>query len=116
MGGIDATFTKSDKEIAAHVLSNLPKGYKSVKTILEMDDDHLDDLDKVKKRITKHWKTNYRKKSKKKSRYSSSSESSDDSSSESESSESTKRNRRSRRKKDKHALNITDPPKQDRRN
>ena len=107
---IDTAFMKSDKEVTAHILNNLPKGYKAIKTIIQMNDNYLDDLGKVKKQITKHWKANFRKKSRK-SKYDSSS---DDSSSNSESSEEIKKKRSKNKKKDQYALNIQ--VQEDRRN
>ena len=70
------------------------------------------------KKISKHWKTNFRKKSrKKKNKYaSSSSESSSSSSDSDDSSADTKKERRtSRKKRDEYALNVNDT-KQDTRN
>ena len=99
--GIDAAFAKSEKEIAAHILSSLPKGYKAVKTIIQMDDNHLDDVSKLKKHIVKHWKANFRKKARKSKNQSSS----DDESSSS--SEESRKERRTRKKKgDELALNV----------
>ena len=63
LGEIDKDFTKSKKEICAHILNSLPKAYNAVKTVIQMVDNHLDDLDAVKKSIAKHWKVNYRKSS-----------------------------------------------------
>ena len=103
---IDTDFAKSEKEVAAHIINNLPKGYSAVKTIIQMDDQYLNDVEKLKKQITKHWKTNFRKKGKKKKK---------DSSSESDSDESTDDDKRkSGKRKDEFALNISD--KHDRRN
>ena len=45
LDAIDNTFVKSEMEVTAHILSNLPKGYKSVKTIIQMDDNYLDEED-----------------------------------------------------------------------
>ena len=106
---IDSDFAKSEKEIAAHILASLPKGYKTVKKFIKMGDNYLDDLDKVKKQIAKHWKSTYRKKIKK-------DESSDDSSSSSSSSdESDAKKKKKKNKGDQYALNVNET-KQDRRN
>ena len=107
--GIDTSFKKSEKEVAAHILNSLPRGYKSVKTIIQMDDNYLDDLSKVKKQITKHWKTSFRKKARK-GKYDSSSESSS-----SDSSEESRKHRKGKKKGDEYALNV-ETPKQDTRN
>ena len=116
LGDIDADFAKSKKEVCAHILNSLPKGYSRVKTVIQIEDNHLDDLDAVKKSISKHWKVNHRKISKKKTKYeSSSSESSevDSSSSKSSSDDSSidrkkkkKRKESKNRGKDKYALNV----------
>ena len=63
---IDKDFGKSKKELAAHIINSLPKGYKSIKTVIQMEDDYLDNLDEIKKVVTNHWKVNYRNKVKKK--------------------------------------------------
>ena len=97
---IDSDFKKSKKEIAAHILSNLPRGYKTCKAIIKLGDNYLDDLDKIKKQVAKHWKTKHRKRT---SRYNSSDSESDSESSSSSSSES-EREVRKRKKKDKYAL------------
>ena len=44
---IDKDFAKSEKEVVAHILANLPKGYKTVKRFIKMKDKYLDDFDKV---------------------------------------------------------------------
>ena len=44
---IDMDFVKSDKEVAVHILVNLPKGYKTARKFIKMGDKYLDDLDKV---------------------------------------------------------------------
>ena len=104
---IDSDFKKTDKEVAAHILANLPKGYTTVSKFIKMGDNYLDDLDKVKKQISKHWKSNLRKKARK-------DDSSDDSGSQSSSDESD--NERTKRKsKDQYALNVNEET-QDRRN
>ena len=105
---IDSAFKKSEKEIAAHILANLPKGYSTVKKFIKMGDKYLDDLDKVKKQVSKHWKSNYRKKSKK---Y----DSSDESSVSSSSDDSSRDERKRKSKKDQYALQINET-KQDKRN
>ena len=103
LGEIDSDFKKSEKEMAAHVLSNLPRrGYNNLKDMIKMNDNYLNDLDKVKKQVSKHWKSKHRKK---KGKYdSSSSESEDDSSSDSSYEERSKRKRK--KKRDLYALNI----------
>ena len=101
---IDSTFMKSDKELVAHILNNLPKAYKSLKTNIQMEDDYLDDLEDVQEKITKFWKLNFRRAKKKK--YDSSSDESDDSSSSSDEDTKTKK-----RNKDKLALAITEETK-----
>ena len=93
--------------MAAHILANLPKGYRSMKTIIQMEDNYLDDLEKVKKQVAKFWKTRYRNRSKK--HYKSDSDSSSNSSSDS-SVEADDKTRK--RKGDKYALN-TDAEKRD---
>ena len=103
---IDNEFKKSSKELGAHILANLPKGYRTIKKIIRMDDNYLDDLDKMKARISKHWKNTYRKKSKKNDYSSDSSDSSDSSGSDEED-----RKRTKSKKKDKYALNIEDEKK-----
>ena len=108
---IDVSFSKGDKEMAAHILSSLPKGYKSVKTVIQMDDNYLDDVTKVKKQIVKHWKANFRKKSRRSKHESSS----DSESSESSSDESRKHRKNRKGKKDELALNVENV-KQDSRN
>ena len=50
---IDNDFMKSDKEVAAHILANLLKGYKTIKKFIKMGDKYLDDLEKVKKQVSK---------------------------------------------------------------
>ena len=97
---IDPDFKKTEKELGAHILANLPKGYRTIKNIIRMDDNYLDDLSAMKKRIAKHWKNTYRKKTKK--NYDSSDSSSGDSSSDSEVNKKRKKNK----KKDKYALNV----------
>lgn len=105
LNDIDTDFSKSDKEVGVHIINNLPKGYGVVKTIIQMNDKYLDDLEKLKKQITKHWKTNFRKKASKKKHVSSSKSESDDSEDQ---------KAKSGKKKDEFALNINE--KQDRRN
>ena len=110
---IDPDFAKSDKELSAHIIRRLPKGYKSLKTIIRMDDNHLDNLTHLKDIIAKHWKENFRgktkkRKSKRKERndYSddeSSDSSSDSSSSDSNSSDSNKKERK-KKSKDRYAF------------
>ena len=104
---IDTDFAKSDKEIAAHILANLPKGYSTVKKFIKMGEKYLDDVDMIKKQVSKHWKANFRKKAK--------TSSSDESSSDSDSDESSKRSRKKRSKKDQFALQVVET-KQDTRN
>ena len=100
---IDNDFKKSKKEMTAHILANLPKrGYKTLKEMIKMEDNYLDDVAKVKRLVSKHWKSKYRKKN---GRYdSSSSESDSDYSSDSSDDERSKR----KKKKDLYALNIND--------
>ena len=105
---IDSDFKKSDKEIGAHILANLPKGYRTIRKIIRMDDNYLDDLDALKKRLSKHWKNTYRKKSKKEN-YESESDSSDSSSE----SDAEGKKRSSKRNKDKYALNVEEDQKKD---
>ena len=107
LNDIDKDFAKSEKEMAAHIISGLPKAYSAVRTIITMKDDYLDDVDAIKKQIVKHWKTAFRKKSKKKNESSSS-----DSSSDSE----DERKRNKKKSKDEYALNVGKDEKQDRRN
>ena len=90
--------------MAAHILANVPKGYRTIKKIIKMDDNYLNDLEAMQKNITKHWKNSYRKKNRK-GRSDSDSYSSDSSDSSSDSSEDEKH--RSRKKtKDRYALNV----------
>ena len=100
---IDNDFKKSEKEMTAHILANLPrKGYKTLKEMIKMEDNYLNDVAKVKKLVSKHWKSKYRKK---RGRYdSSSSESDSDYSSDSSDDKRSKR----KKKKDLYALNIND--------
>ena len=44
---IDPIFLKSYKEMVAHILNNLLKAYKSLKTNIQMEDDYLDNLEDV---------------------------------------------------------------------
>ena len=110
---IDKDFSKSRKELAAHIINSLPKGYKSIKTVIQMEDDYLDNLDEIKKVVTNHWKVNYRNKVKKKKVKTYASESDDDdlssdsSSEESDSSESTKKKKK-KKSKDRYALTVAD--------
>ena len=105
---IDGDFAKSDKEMTAHILANLPKGYNTVAKFIKLGDGYLDDLDKVKQHVAKHWKSNFRKKKK---RYDSSEESSIDSSSE----DSSKKERKRKSNKDQFVLQVVEA-KQDTRN
>ena len=105
---IDVDFMKSEKELAAHILQNLPKGYNTVKKFIKMGDNYLNDLEKVQKQVSKHWKSNFRKKS---SKY----ETSDDSSNDSSDDDSSRDERKGKGKKDKLALQVTEE-KKDRRN
>ena len=109
LGGIDVSISKNDKEIAAHIVSNLPKGYKSVKTVIELGDDYLDDLSRIKNVIIKKYKTSHKKKTRR-SKYSSDSESSSEDSSSS-SDDSSRYERKSRRNRDKLALNVNEEKK-----
>ena len=52
---------KNEKELSSHVLKHLPKGYSGLKTFIQLEDDHLDKYDEIKKIINKHWKVNFRK-------------------------------------------------------
>ena len=54
LGDIDTDFQKSEKEITAHVINHLPRGYSAVKTVIQMDDNYLNDLEKVQSQISKH--------------------------------------------------------------
>ena len=58
---IDPGFKKNEKELAAHILANLPKDYGTIRKIIKMDDNYLDDLSRIKSRISKHWKNSFRK-------------------------------------------------------
>ena len=109
LGGIDVSISKNNKEIAAHIVSNLPKGYKSVKTVIELGDDYLDDLSRIKNMIIKKYKTSHKKKTRR-SKYSSDSESSSEDSSSS-SDDSSRYERKSRRNRDKLALNVNEEKK-----
>ena len=111
---IDDDFAKSEKEICAHILSSLPRGYSGVKTVIQMTDNYLDSLENVKLAIAKHWKVNHRNKSKNKNKKksskgkeSSSDEESESSSDEGSSSDSSTSTKKKRRTKDKHALVVT---------
>lgn len=76
-----------------------------------MEDNYLDDVEKVKKQVAKHWKPKYRKK---KNDYNSdsSSDSSDSSSSDSSSEDERKhRRKRKKKKRDLYALNVDDAKK-----
>ena len=44
---IDKDFKKSSKELSLHLLKNLPKGYSSLKTMLQLVDDHLDKCEEI---------------------------------------------------------------------
>ena len=61
LGEIDKDFRKGKKEVCSHIIKNLPKGYSGLRTVIQMEDDHLDKLDETKKIISKHWRANYRK-------------------------------------------------------
>ena len=52
--------------MAGQIINNLPKGHSLVKTIIQMDDQYLNNLEKLKIQITKHWKNNFRNKGQKK--------------------------------------------------
>ena len=107
---IDSDVKKSDKELASHILKNLPKkGYKIVKEMIKLEDAYLNDLANVKDKIAKHWKSKYRSK---KNDTSSSDESSSDSSSSDSSSEDERKKKRKKGKKKKsrdlYALNMVE--------
>ena len=59
---IDPQFHKEDKEIVAHMMSNLPKGYRSIKTVIQKDLNYLDDLKEIKEALRQYWKMNFCKK------------------------------------------------------
>ena len=103
---IDKDFAKSKKEMCAHILRTLPKGYSGIKTVIQMKDDHLDNLDNVKKAVVKHWKVNHREKAKKKKKYESDDDSSGDSSSEASSESSVDTKKKRKKSKDKLALTM----------
>ena len=105
---IDPGFKKNEKELAAHILANLPKGYGTIRKIIKMDDKYLDDLSKIKSRISKHWKNSFWKK-----RKTQQSDSDESASSDSSSSDKSDRNDKSKNKmKDKYALTV-DEEKED---
>ena len=102
---IDPDFKKSEKEIAVHILSNLLRGYKTCKDFIKLGDDYLDDIKKINKQVTKHWKAKHRKRNKKYE-----SNSSDESSSSSDSSD-DERAMKKKKRKDLYALNIEEDNK-----
>ena len=112
MDEIDHDFKKSEKEMAAHILANLPKrGYKTLKEMIKMEDNYLNDVEKVKKQVAKQWKSKYRKK---RSSFDSdsSSESSRSSSSDSSSDDEMKqKSKKKKKRRDQYALNVDDVKK-----